>query len=209
LEGNWHFVLAGALPDPFWLCGNNNPPQPVKLRTYLINNIRFVLQSRYIHLFDEESVMKSKKGISIIWISMILVLLLAACSSPKVTPDPNSAKPSKPGGTGEALNLTGNVANGEVVFVAKCVECHGKGGTTGVANEGSTDGTVPNLNPIDDTMKNADPKVFAANIDLFLEHGSTPEGDNPSKVMQAFGDTGILKPQEIADVIAYVISLNK
>ena len=46
------------------------------------------------------------------------------------------------------------------------------------------------------------------NVDLFLEHGSRPEGDAPAKVMPAWGDQGILTPQQIADVIAYVISLN-
>jgi mono/diheme cytochrome c family protein len=58
-------------------------------------------------------------------------------------------------------------------------------------------------------MVNADPKVFATNIDLFIEHGSTPEGDNPAKTMKALGDEKKLTPQQIADVIAYVISLNK
>ncbi|HEX9018228.1 MAG TPA: hypothetical protein VF806_03525, partial [Anaerolineaceae bacterium] len=59
---------------------------------------------------------------------------------------------------------------------------------------------------------NTDAKVFAQNIDLFVEHGSTPEakqGATPAQSMVAFGDNKTLAPQEIADVIAYVISLNK
>jgi len=65
------------------------------------------------------------------------------------------------------------------------------------------------LNPIDSTMVSSDNKTFATNIDFFVEHGSTPEGTNVAKVMTAFGDEGKLTPQQIADVIAYVISLNK
>ncbi len=82
-------------------------------------------------------------------------------------------------------------------------------GQGGINNPGSNDGTIPPLNPIDDTLVNADPKVFAYNIDLFIEHGSTPSGTNPKETMPAWGDQHKLTPQQIADVIAYVISLNK
>jgi mono/diheme cytochrome c family protein len=153
--------------------------------------------------------MKYGKWITITVLCLALAFLLAACAQATATPDPNSAKPSNEGGTGKALTLTGNATNGQAVFQAHCQECHGPEGKGGVANEGSTDGEVPALNPIDSTMVNADAKVFAANIDLFVEHGSKPEGDSPSKTMVGFGDTGVLQPQEIADVIAYVISLNK
>ncbi|HEY3343124.1 MAG TPA: c-type cytochrome, partial [Anaerolineae bacterium] len=87
-------------------------------------------------------------------------------------------------------------------------KCHGDAGKGGVSNPGSTDGTVPALNPIDSTLVNADAKVFASNIDLFIEHGSTPGGTKPENVMKAFGDQKLLTSQQIADVIAYVISLN-
>jgi mono/diheme cytochrome c family protein len=69
--------------------------------------------------------------------------------------------------------------------------------------------SVPALNPIDATIANPDPKVFAYNIDLFVEHGSTPDGPNPALKMPAWGDTKALTPQQIADVMAYVMSLNK
>ena len=49
---------------------------------------------------------------------------------------------------------------------------------------------------------------IATNLDLFLEHGSTPEGPGPTFSMPAWGDKKLLTPQQIADVIAYVISLN-
>ena len=62
----------------------------------------------------------------------------------------------------------------------------------GVDNPGSDDGTVPPLNPIDETLISADPQVYAYNLDLFIEHGSTPEGDNPQQTMPAWGDEGKL-----------------
>lgn len=106
-------------------------------------------------------------------------------------------------------NLKGDAKSGETVFTENCQKCHGDQGKGGVDNPGSSDGTVPPLNPIDDTMVNADLKTFATNIDLFIEHGSTPEGDNPKLVMDAWGDGGKLTAQQIADVIAYIIGLNK
>jgi hypothetical protein len=68
---------------------------------------------------------------------------------------------------------------------------------------------VPALSPIDPTLKSADFTEFATNLDLFIEHGSTPAGPNPARKMLPWGDKDLLSPQEIADVIAYVISLNK
>jgi mono/diheme cytochrome c family protein len=124
-------------------------------------------------------------------------------------PTEAAARPSNGNLTpGPALSLSGNVANGAQVFVVNCQKCHGPQGASGISNPGSTDGTVPPLNPIDSTIANADPKTFAFNVDLFVEHGSTPDGPNPTQVMPAWGDTGKLTPQQIADVIAYVMSLN-
>ncbi len=111
-------------------------------------------------------------------------------------------------GRDPAIGLTGDVNAGEQVFVDNCQKCHGEQGVGDVANPGSTDGTIPPLNPIDETMVDPDLKVFAYNIDLFIEHGSTPEGPNPKEKMPAWGDEKKLTPQQIADVIAYLISLN-
>ena len=119
------------------------------------------------------------------------------------------ARPSNPGGPGEALNLTGDATSGAEIFKTNCVPCHGPEGTQGVPNPGTYDGSVPTLNPIDSTMVSADNKIFAYNIDLFVQHGSTPAGRNPGISMPPWGDAGALTQQQIADVIAYVISLNK
>ena len=119
------------------------------------------------------------------------------------------ARPSNPGGPGQAINLTGDANSGQQIFVANCQTCHAAEGKGGNPNLGSDDGTIPELNPIDPTLKNPDYKIFATNLDLFLEHGSTPAGINPTYSMPPWGDSGALTPQQIADAIAYVISLNK
>lgn len=118
------------------------------------------------------------------------------------------ARPSNPGDAGQAVNLKGNVQAGAQVFTANCQTCHGIDGQGGVPNPGSDDGTIPSLNPIDDTLISSDPQVYAYNLDLFVEHGSKPEGTNPQLSMPSFGDDGKLSPQQIANVIAYVMSLN-
>jgi len=110
---------------------------------------------------------------------------------------------------GLAINLTGDPVAGLEVFKAQCVKCHGEGGALGVENPGSADGTVPVVNPIDPEIKNTDLKIFATNLDLYIQNGSIPEGDSPKLKMPSFGGQGVLTQQQIADVIAYIISLNK
>ncbi len=139
---------------------------------------------------------------------------------PDVTPTPSVtstetttttvevARPSNSGGPGPALGLGGDAAAGEKLFADNCQKCHGEHGQGGIENPGSTDGTIPPLNPIDETMVSADAKVFAYNVDLFIEHGSTPEGTNPKEKMAAWGDEKKLTPQQIAGIIAYIIKLN-
>jgi mono/diheme cytochrome c family protein len=136
-------------------------------------------------------------------------------STPTPAPDSTGsgadqvARPSNPGGPGDAVNLTGDATSGAQIFQSNCMPCHGQEGTQGLPNPGTDDGTVPVLNPIDPTLVSSDDKTFAYNLDLFIQHGSTPAGPNPSISMPAWGDKGVLTQQQIADVIAYVISLNK
>ena len=147
---------------------------------------------------------------------LFLVVPLWACGSqPQTTKAPATAgpeqvaRPSNPGGPGEAVKLTGDLKKGAEIFNGGCVKCHNAEGKGGMPNPGSADGTVPPLNPIDPTLYNKDYKTFATNIDLFIEHGSIPEGKNAVINMPAVGDQKRLTPQQIADVIAYIISLNK
>ena len=129
-------------------------------------------------------------------------------ATPTAGAAPQIARPSNPGGPGPAVKLTGNSTAGQAVFVASCQKCHGDQGQGGVSNPGSTDGTVPGLNPIDGTLRSSDPVVYATNLDLFIEHGSTPGGDKPQLTMPAWGDQKKLTDQQIADVIAYLMSAN-
>ena len=128
---------------------------------------------------------------------------------PPGAPTPEPARPSMPGEVGNAVSLVGDSDRGRLAFGNYCARCHGPEGVQGVCNPGSDDGSVPELNPIDPTMVNPDPQVFGTNVDLFIEHGSIPEGPNPMVMMPSFGDSKMLTDQEIADLIAYVIRLNE
>lgn len=119
------------------------------------------------------------------------------------------ARPQNPGGPGEAIQLTGDPIAGQQVFVDHCQICHGLQGMDNVLNPGSDDGTIPPLNPIDSTLVSSDYATFFYNLDLFLQNGSVPEGPNSTFQMPAWGRLSMLTQQEIADVIAYVISLNQ
>jgi mono/diheme cytochrome c family protein len=132
-------------------------------------------------------------------------------SLPTATPAPQSVpvKPSEAGNVGPAASVAGDATRGRALFGAYCSTCHGPQGVLGQPNPGSKSGFVPVLNPINPTIANADAKVFAANVDVFIEHGSVPAGTNPHMRMPSFGDSKMLAPAQIADVIAYVMSLNK
>lgn len=131
--------------------------------------------------------------------------------APEPTPEPGAppARPSLPGGPGPAASLSGEFIRGQPAFGLYCAPCHGPEGVQGIPNPGSDDGAVPELDPIDPTIVNPDLAVFAENVDLFIEHGSVPEGENPRIMMPSFGDTNMLDAQQIADLIAYVIHLNE
>jgi mono/diheme cytochrome c family protein len=185
---------------------------------YYIASVKLVI-SLYLHpnQTDHRNNKESKDMYSKIFkiVSLVIAIVLAfslltACGT-KATETPQSGGETGEvaGKPGPAVDLTGDATAGAAIFKDNCEECHGAEGKGGVANPGATEPTVPGLNPLDPEFVSSDAKTFATNIDIFIEHGATPEGDNPAKVMKAFGDDGILTPQQIADVIAYVISLNK
>ena len=119
------------------------------------------------------------------------------------------ARPNASGGPGDAINLTGDPQAGEQIFVDNCQKCHGAEGKGGVLNPGSDDGTVPALNPIDSTLVSSEYKTFSYNLDLFLQNGSIPAGESAVDMMPAWGAQKVLTQQQIADDIAYIISLNQ
>jgi mono/diheme cytochrome c family protein len=128
--------------------------------------------------------------------------------APGNAPTAEPASPSNPGGPGAAINLVGDPNRGKPLFGQYCAVCHGPEGVLGVANPDSDDGSVPVLNPIDETIKNSDYKTFASKIDVFVEHGSVPSGPSPWVMMPPFGDNKLITNQQIADIISYVIQLN-
>ncbi len=113
--------------------------------------------------------------------------------------------------TGPAATMMGDPLSGRAIFATNCAACHNKLGVGNLPNPNSNDGTVPPVNPIDPGFledSKGDPSIFAADLDLFLQHGSRPAGPNPTLSMPAWGDTKGLTQQQIADVEAYVMQLN-
>jgi mono/diheme cytochrome c family protein len=145
--------------------------------------------------------------LTLLGITAAATLILTSVPTPAVAAE-KIARPSNSGGPGEAAMMSGDAQAGAKLFAVNCMPCHGAEGKGGIPNPGSTDGTVPPLNPIDETMVSKDPKVFAYNIDLFIQNGSTPEGNNPAIKMPSWGVDRMLTQQQITDLIAYLMSLN-
>jgi mono/diheme cytochrome c family protein len=109
---------------------------------------------------------------------------------------------------GRAAYTIGDSENGSVLFKERCASCHGEKGKGGVPNPGSDNKVVPALDPIARDEFSADPRVFAKNIDGYIQHGSVPPGAAPALIMPAFGDSHSLTQEEIANLEAYILSLN-
>ena len=153
-------------------------------------------------------------------VPVISLCVLFACSKSSQTTAVTKAQeapaakaqegaPPGPGDVGAAVTLSPDVTKGAQVYKASCVACHGAKGEGNVTNPGSKDGTVPALSPIDPEIASPDIKAFTKNIDIYIEHGSKPEGLKPSLSMPAFGYEKKLTAQQIADVIAYTISMGR
>lgn len=143
---------------------------------------------------------------------ILLAGLPVSVANATATPPPTGneiAAPSNSGEAGDAANLSSDPVAGKQVYINECQLCHGTDAQGNVLNPGSDDGTVPPLNPIDPSLVSLDAKTNAANIDLFIQNGSTPSGVNPARVMPAFGAQNGMTQQQIADVIAYLLALNK
>jgi len=122
------------------------------------------------------------------------------------TPLPASGKQGPPG---PAADMIGNAAQGAKVFQRMCQACHGPEGVDKVPNPGSDDGTVAPIKDIDPELRDKDALIFAQNLDRFIQHGSRPDGPHPAMEMPAFGATNTLTQQQISNVEAYVLRLNR
>jgi mono/diheme cytochrome c family protein len=132
----------------------------------------------------------------------------AMTSAPAVKLDPKLQRPSSPGDPGPALALKGDPTSGAALYDKKCKKCHGDEGKGGVENKGSDDKTIPALHPLAADMISKDRGAMLANLDLYMEHGSSPKGPSPDRDMPAFGEMKKLQPQEIADLLALIMSWN-
>ena len=139
----------------------------------------------------------------------------AGTEKPASAPE-NPAKKSGEASTADEEKLPGHAAytigdaeNGAILFKVHCASCHGQEGKGGVSNPGSHDMVVPALSPVDILLFSTDPRFFARNIDIYIQHGSVPEGTAPALKMPPFGDSNSLTQEEIANIEAYVLSLNK
>jgi ubiquinol-cytochrome c reductase cytochrome b subunit len=120
----------------------------------------------------------------------------------------NAPCPPAAGSGPMAPSIIGSADHGAVIFPQICASCHGPQGTDKVPNPGSDDGRVPPLNPIDPELASQDPQTFVEKINPLLQNGSVPSGPNPAIKMPAWGDSGTLTQQQIADLEAYVLRLN-
>jgi len=143
-------------------------------------------------------------------IDFLLAQKAASSAAAASVPPPAAATTVGPhGAPGVAVTIIGSVDHGSILFEKTCTSCHGSTGKGKIANPGSTDGTVPSLSPIAADEVSPELKVFVANIDRYIQHGSRPAGPNPQLSMPPFGDTYALTQQQIADLEAYILSLNE
>ncbi len=137
-------------------------------------------------------------------------LRTAPAAVPQAQPAPAQAQPRSKSEAAPTLAATwvGTANLGGVLYDAYCAGCHGASGRGGVPNPGSTSGAVPALAPARATLASDDADEFARNLDLFIQHGSTPTGPSPAMTMPAFGDSNALTQQEISALEAYILRLN-
>jgi ubiquinol-cytochrome c reductase cytochrome b subunit len=139
---------------------------------------------------------------------------VAPAAAPPVPPPASAVAPpplplsGEQGPPGPASSMVGDPEHGAILFRLTCAACHGTEGTDKVPNPGTDRGTVPALKGIEAALFIDDPTVFAANIDRFIQHGSIPKGKAPQLHMPPVGATNTLTQQQIAQIEAYVLSLN-
>jgi uncharacterized repeat protein (TIGR01451 family) len=147
----------------------------------------------------------------VIGLVLVITWQIALAQAPTPNPLPNVTGVDITA-NGPAATIHGDPLSGRKIFAANCTTCHGDLGAMGEDNPGSDDGIVPVVNPLDPEEfldeSQGDPAAVAGAIDLFIQHGSRPAGDDPQMLMPAWGDKKLLTQAQIADVEAYVMQLN-
>src|SRR6202165_2880242 len=103
---------------------------------------------------------RSIAGLTAMVVSLGIVQASLVLAAPQTAPAPNplaaGANPITspvPGVditvAGPASRMHGDAVAGSAQFATMCASCHGPHGAVGIRNPGSSDGTVPVLNPID------------------------------------------------------------
>jgi len=105
----------------------------------------------------------------------------------------------------QSVGIIGDKEHGGILFHQSCIMCHGPHGNPKTPGFNAPKG-VPSLNPIDRNVFNADSQTFVEHIDPFVQHGIPNTEGGPN--MPNFGDSHALTQAQIADLEAYVISLN-
>jgi len=147
-----------------------------------------------------------------------MVDFLSSLSTRKATPAPAGEDQSEAGGENQGISgatsrgswvqstgIIGDREHGAILFHQSCIMCHGPQGNPKTPGFVAPKG-VPSLNPIDRATYNVDPQLFAQHIDQFIQHGIPNTEGGPN--MPDFGDSHALTQAQIADLEAYVLSLN-
>ncbi len=104
-----------------------------------------------------------------------------------------------------SVGIIGDKEHGAVLFHQSCMMCHGPQGIPKTPGFNAPKG-VPSLNPVDSDIFNANPQAFVERIDRIIQHGIPNTEGGPN--MPDFGDSHALTQAQIADLEAYVLSLN-
>ena len=112
------------------------------------------------------------------------------------------------GAPGEAASIIGNVVVGQKLYTVNCATCHGIIGVKGETNYGSRIDHVPSLDPVNRALFSKSPDQFAENIDRFIQHGSVKAVPPASLTMFDYGDSYTLTQPQIANIEAYILSIN-
>ena len=143
-----------------------------------------------------------------------MIIFLSSLSTRNASPAPagstssasaESSSSSSSSSSVVSTNIIGDKEHGAILFHQSCIMCHGPQGNPMTPGFNHPKG-VPSLNPIDRNVFNADPQTFAEHINPFIQHGIPNTEGGPN--MPNFGDSHALTQAQIADLEAYVLSLN-